>query len=373
MTFTDASCADYSMVNLGNGNFQVTCNFLAVPVCQLSASSQNPAVGSTITLNAACSGKPSAWNFTGTAAPCATSQSTCNDTRATTGAVTYTVQPSNDAGPGPSVSVTVNWQTGAPLLAPSGCSLAASPASLPTGGGATTLGVSCSGGGAPTSFAWTGGSLTPSTSTGSQSTNVTTTTAFSVTPSNGAGAGNVASATVTVAGTTAPSADLCSQYTNVVFLDVPFGGQAVSGGPGGSFSAKGILVARFTVPANFTSASGSKATITLGEYGDSATYRQASLSPKACDFRGVATTYPGKYTSSLGGGGATYPLAWSASNAPSLEFTVTGTALGTAQLVPGQTYYWNIRNYSPYLNGGAGGVSCAGATCNVVVQIPRPL
>jgi len=340
-----------------------------VPVCQLSASSLTPAVGSTITLNAACSGRPYGWRFAGTAAPCATTQSTCNDSQTTAGAVTYTVQPGNDAGQGPLASVTVNWQAGAPLLAPSSCSLAASPASLPTGGGATTLTVSCAGGGAPTSFAWTGGSLTASTATGSQATNVTTTTAFSVTPSNGAGSGNTASTTVTVAGTTTTATDFCSQYTNVVFLDVPFGGQATSG----SFTARGILVARFTVPANFTSTSSNTGTIVLGEYGDPATYRQASLSPKACDFRGVATTYPGRYTSSISGGGASYPLVWSASNGPSVQYTVTGTVAGTPQLVPGQTYYWNIRNYSPYLNNGAGGVSCSGATCNVVVQIPRPL
>jgi len=373
LSFTDANCADFAITDVGGGNFQVTCNFVVVPVCQLSASTTSPSIGSTITLSAACSGKPFGWLFSGNSGNCSTSSSACTDTQSTAGPVTYTVVAGNAAGRGPASTITVNWQAGAPLTAPSGCTLSASPASLPTGGGATTLSVSCAGGGAPTSFAWTGGSLTASTATGSQSTNVTTTTAFSVTPSNSAGVGNTASATVTVAGTTTTALDFCGQYTNVVILDVPFGGQATSGGSGGSFAAKGILVARFTVPANFTSTSGSKATITLGEYGDPATYRQASLSPKACDFRGVANTYPGNYTSSISGGGASWPLVWSASNGPSVQFTVNGTAIGTPQLVPGQTYYWNIRNYSPYLNGGAGGVSCSGATCNVVVQIPRPL
>ncbi|MEO5764588.1 MAG: hypothetical protein ABIR52_04700, partial [Casimicrobiaceae bacterium] len=64
---------------------------------------------------------------------------------------------------------------------------------------------------------------------------------------------------------------------------------------------------------------------------------------------------------------------WSASNQPSVQYTVTGTALSTPQLVPGTTYYFNMRNYSPFLGGGAGGNSCAGSTCNAIVTVTTPL
>lgn len=366
LTFSDPSCADFSLTDQGNGNFQVTCNFIAVPICQLTSSTLNPSVGSTITLNAACTSKAFGWLYTGTATQCSTVQPTCTDTQTTAGPVTYTVIGGNAAGRGPVATLTVNWQASA-TTAPSGCSLQASPSSLPAGGGSTTLSVSCSGGGAPTAFAWTGGSVTPTTSVASQSTNLTSTTGFSVTPSNSAGNGNTASTTVSVAGTSS-SLDFCSQYSGVTIIDVPWGAQAITGGAGGGFQAKGIVVARFTVPAGFGSSSGSKGTVTAAEYGDPGTYRQASLSTKACDFRGVSTGVGVNYMYSVGGGGVSYPLMWSASNQPSVQFTVTGGALATPQLAPGTTYYFNIRNYSPYL----GGVSCAGSTCNAVITVSTP-
>ncbi|MEP6678279.1 MAG: hypothetical protein ABJB78_03200, partial [Betaproteobacteria bacterium] len=181
-----------------------------------------------------------------------------------------------------------------------------------------------------------------------------------------------ASATVSVAGTSS-SLDFCSQYTNVVILDVPWGAQAITGGSGGSFLSNGVVVARFTVPAGFAAGFGSKGTITAAEFGDPGTYRQASLSTKACDFRGVSTGTGVAYQYSISGGGVTYPLFWSASNQPSVQYTVTGTALSTPQLVPGTTYYFNMRNYSPFLGGGAGGNSCAGSTCNAIVTVTTPL
>ena len=79
------------------------------------------------------------------------------------------------------------------------------------------------------------------------------------------------------------------------------------------------------------------------------------------------------YTYSITGGGVSFPLLWSASNQPSVQFTVTGTALATPQLVAGTTYYFNVRNYSPFNNGGLGGVSCSGGTCNAVITVSTPL
>jgi hypothetical protein len=372
LTFTDSSCADFTIANNGNGNFTVTCNFIAVPMCQLSVSNSSPVVGSTITLSAGCSATPFNWFFAGTSSACSTFSSTCSETRSTPGSVTYSVLGQNGAGRGPLASVTVNWQPAAPVASPSGCTLAANPGSLSAGGGAVTLTASCVGGGAPMNFAWSGGSVAASTTVGAQATNITATTSFSVTPSNGGGAGNTATAVVSVAGTSTPppSLDFCTQYPNVVVLDVPWGGQAVSGGAGAGFQANGVLVARFTVPAGFTSNSGKKGKVTHAEYGDPPTYRQASLSTKACDFRGAATTASTPYQFSLAGGGVNFPMYWTFSNTGYIEFTVTGTAFNTTQLQAGQTYYYNVRNYSPDLQTNSCG---SGATCNAIVSISTPL
>ena len=45
-----------------------------------------------------------------------------------------------------------------------------------------------------------------------------------------------------------------------------------------------------------------------------------------------------------------------------------------AELVPGQTYYYNIRNWSPYANGGSGGISCTGPSghCDIIVSHNTP-
>ena len=370
-TFSDPNCSDFAMSQPSPGNFQLTCNLVSTPVCQLQSSSLNPAVNTQITLTASCLGGPSSWQFSGTAAACATNSATCNDTRASVGPVTYTVTGSNGAGTGPAASVTVNWGVAAPLTAPSGCSLSANPPTLGAGGGATTLTVSCSGGGAPTSYAWTGGGVQPSTGTPSQAVNITKTTSFSVTASNGAGNGNVASMSVSVAGTSG-APDFCGQYGNVTILDLAWGKgqQVVSGGSGGSFAANGILVVRFTVPAGFASASGAKGTLSYAEYAGPATYRQVSLSPLACDFRGVANVSSDRYKTDPTG--TNYPFSWTTSNGGTAYFTVTGTSLGTPQLVAGQTYYFNLRNYSPYLNGGAGAISCTVGTCNAIVQLNTP-
>jgi hypothetical protein len=369
MTFTDPSCADFTATPLSNGGVQVTCNFIAVPVCQLNASNLNPTVGTTITLTAACSGSPFGWLFTGTAASCSTFASTCTDTQSAAGAKTYTVFGGNGAGHGPVASVTVNWQPSVPLSAPSGCILGASPSSLPAGGGTVTLTATCTGGGVPTSYSWTGGTIAANTTTNVVSTNIAATTVFGVTPSNGAGNGNTASTTVSVAGTST-TVDFCSTYTNVIVVDLPWGGQLIRNDSVGAFVPNGVLVGRFTVPATATSAPGAKGYATFFEYVDTSYYRQASLSTKACDFRGAALTSTGSY--SIDATGTNYPLFWGFGLQPSIWYTINGTASGAAALIPGQTYYYNIRNYSPYANGGNGGTSCSNSTCNGAFTLSTP-
>src|SRR5438105_11189752 len=114
------------------------------------------------------------------------------------GAATITINGSNCTWDASSQALTCSSNTGGGS-APSGCTLSASPATLPAGGGTVLLSSTCSAGGAPTSYVWSGPGL-PSTGSSSQSVNTTPGSTFSVTPSNGSGSGNTASVTVTLAG-----------------------------------------------------------------------------------------------------------------------------------------------------------------------------
>src|SRR5207237_10126440 len=107
------------------------------------------------------------------------------------------------AAPSRAATITINgsnctWDSSAQALlcssntgggtAPSGCTLSPSQSTV-SAGGTVLLSASCNGGGAPTSYAWSGGAL-PSTGGSSVSTTVAATTPYSVTPSNAPGRGN---------------------------------------------------------------------------------------------------------------------------------------------------------------------------------------
>jgi hypothetical protein len=369
LTFTSAACSDFTVSSSG-GNVTLTCVPVVGPVCTLAASTPNPVINTPVTLTAACTGGAGGYTYAwqGLSTGCTTA--VCTDTQSTAGAKIYTVTATSGANQGPPASALVNWvaQAASP---PTGCTLTANPTSLPTGGGAVTLTAACSGGGAPTSFAWSGGSVTQLTTTGTQSTNVTATTTFTVTPSNSAGSGNTASATVTVAGSSGGGGSFCDQYKNVIYLDVPWGGVADTRSAGSNFLPNGVLVARFTVPATWVNSPGSVGKVQAAEYGDPPTYRQASLSSSACDFRGAATGRYDQYFRDTTGQ-QPYPLQWAFGNTAVAEFTVTGNALFRPQLTPGKMYYYNVRNWNPYGNGGTGSISCGGASCNVIISINTP-
>src|SRR4051812_42293454 len=75
--------------------------------------------------------------------------------------------------------------TGDPAMtaAPSMCSIAAAPPSLPEGGGAVTLTLSCAGGDTPSAYAWQGGFAEGATTAAVMGTLAQTTT-FTATASN---------------------------------------------------------------------------------------------------------------------------------------------------------------------------------------------
>jgi hypothetical protein len=259
--------------------------------------------------------------------------------------------------------------------APQNCSLTSSANNVAPGT-IVTLTASCSGGGAPTSFSWGGQGINAS-GPAQQSIQVSSTTTFTVTPSNGSGPGNQAQVTVNVTsggggGGGNAGGDLCSQYQNVVRMDVPWGGSKDTRSNGTPFLANGVLAVRFTVPAGAAYSFGALGAVNVSEFADGGpAFRQASLSTTACDFRGVATTRHDDYLRDLTGATA-FPMEWATGNTASAQFTVTGTSANMPQLQPGGTYYYNVRNWSPFNNRGQGAVSCTKSTCNVIVQVRTP-
>ena len=98
---------------------------------------------------------------------------------------------------------------------PPTCSVVASPASLPIGGGAVTLTATC-GPGPITGHIWTGDAAAVATTTSVVNTSIQTTTNFSVKATNANGTGAAANSTVTV-GTpvAAPTCTLTASPTSI--------------------------------------------------------------------------------------------------------------------------------------------------------------
>ena len=160
LTFTNANCSDFQVSSSSGGNVSLTCVPVVGPVCTLTASTPNPVINTTLTLTAACTGGAGGYTYAWTGLSGACSTAVCQDTQSAAGAKTYSVTATSGANQGPPASTTVTWVAQA-TSAPSGCGLSATPTSLPAGGGSVTLTAACSGGGAPTSYSWTGGTVTP--------------------------------------------------------------------------------------------------------------------------------------------------------------------------------------------------------------------
>lgn len=363
LSFTDASCADFTIASTGSGNFQVTCNFIAVPICQLTATNTNPGVGSTITLNAGCSGNPTGWTFTGTTAACSPAQSTCADSRSSPGSIIYTVLGSNSVGPGPSASVTVNWQAASAVQAPNCNTPTVSPASIPSSGGPVALNVACT---ASTGISYTWNRTAPTArqlASGSSSSGTSDTVdpntglsgviySYDVQACTGASTCTTKSISFTVPGAsgTPNPTGFCGQYSDVQFVTLPWGGFVNTAG----FRPNGVLVGVLTVPGGTVTPSGLQGQLRATEFGgDPPVDRVASLSLQPCDF-------------GQGGTGVTLKLAYG--QRPQILYTVTGTAFATPQLVPGTTYYFNIRNFSQDLQIN----SCTTPTCNMQLDVSVP-
>ncbi len=325
-------------VNWGGVNVPLT------PACTLTASNTTPTVGQTVVITSSCTNSPSIFEWTG----CNSTGPTCSDTLTTAAPKVYALTATNGVGSG-SASITVTWQA-APTAAPV-CTVASSS---PTAfiGQPVTLTATCSN--APQFYAWTNCASTSATcvaTAGAAGPQV-----YSVQAANTIGASVWVNTTVTWQQSTG-GADFCGAYPNVSRVSKGW----EDNGPiytqsNGGFANDGVFVVAFTVPSSPASYGSSNHT-DIAEYNGVPTYRQMTLSKSACDFRGIDSSGAnGPYTQAYGNSAS---ITWNVGAAP-------------VALTPGQTYYFNFRNYSPDLNNGLGGVSCATSSCNAVVQMNFP-
>jgi hypothetical protein len=134
-------------------------------------------------------------------------------------------------------------------------------------------------------------------------------------------------------------ADFCSSYADVVRDGVSWGQGRL--GPV-TFRGSAVYAASITMPSG-----GGSFTADVAEWADPPTARQVTLSRSACDFRASDPTgQNGPFMVRFGTQGA----------------GVSGSTGGA--LSAGQTYYINIRNWTPDFPNG----SCFGAHCNFVMD-----
>jgi hypothetical protein len=324
------------------------------PYCTISPNSGSPAVNTTLTLTASCTNSPTSYQWQNCASV-AGSPHQCTTTESLPVTRIYRVQGVNTSGVGVPSDLNVTWQS--PPTAPPVCTLAAS-SPTPYLGGSLTLTASCTQ--SPTSYTWTG--CNSSGSTCQASASAVGPASYSVRATNSFGPG--ASAPVNVTWTNPPpsGADFCGQYANVVRVDLPWGGLLDTYQNGG-FPGGAVLVGRIRVPQNATGTS-VPGLVSVVEYVDPQARRVLSFSPSACDFRGFTPGVGGTVDPS----GSRNPMAWSFGINPNVLFGMVGMPGGGVRLIPGQTYYVNIRN----VDFDTGGNSCQGSTCNVRMTVNRP-
>jgi hypothetical protein len=123
-----------------------------------------------------------------------------------------------------------------------------------------------------------------------------------------------------------------------------------------AFAWNGAWSVRFTVPP--TATPGAFGALQVAEFGGPPTFRDVTLSATAGDFRPTDPT------------GANEPLAAASGLTASLVFVAGPSAPPTVGLIPGATYYFNVRNYQR----SAGVVTCPSTPgrCDALANISLP-
>jgi hypothetical protein len=323
------------------------------PTCTLIPSSAFPAINTTLTLTVSCTNAPTLYEWVN----CTSSTTICTTTESTVGVRTYTAFGRNVSGVSAPATVSVTWQV--PPTGPPVCTLSANPAN-PYIGGTTLLTASCTQ--SPTSYNWTNCTNTTGNSCLASNSQLGMVT-YSVTANNVFGPSAPASITLNWGQPPPTGADFCGNFPKVKRVDLVWGGQFTTNHPDGGFEADMVLVGRIRVPANATGSS-TPGLVSAVEYIDGPAGRTMSLSPSACDFRGFQ---PGVFPTP-DPSGASRPMAWGFGINPSFQFALSTMSGSQAKVIPGQTYYINIRNRD--LSGGP--VTCSRPECNLRITVNAP-
>ena len=344
-------------ITWGAGSTQPPPPSGTIPSCVLIPSSTSPAINTTLTLTASCTNQPVSYEWLN----CPSLSNLCTTIESTTGVRSYTVFARNAFGVSAAAMVSVAWQV--PPTGPPVCSLSANPAN-PYAGGTTLLTANCTQ--SPTSYNW----VNCSGATGNSclaANSQTGTVMYSVTATNVFGPSPPAAITLNWSPPPPTGADFCGNYPKVKYVDLVWGGQLTTNdlNPGGNlgFKADQVLVGRIQVPSNATASSAS-GIVSAVEYIDGPAARVMSLSPSSCDFRGFQ---PGVYPT-VDPTGASAPIAWGFAINPSIQFGLSTTPGSHPKLIPGQTYYINIRN----LEFSNGLPTCPGPECNLRITVNPP-
>lgn len=187
----------------------------AAPVCQISANTTRPPLGTSLVLSSNCSQSPASYQWMGCSPllidicnllpECSSSSPTCSPIATQAGAVHYALRAINSAGMSAKVGVSVEWGGGTAPPPPVDnrpvCSIYASSVT-PAVNSTLTLTAACLN--APTTYAWGGCSGSAPNCGCSATSNTCTTTetaavtrSYSVTGSNNSGVGSPASISVT--------------------------------------------------------------------------------------------------------------------------------------------------------------------------------
>lgn len=301
-------------------------NPTAPPVCSLQASDAAPTVGSLVELTATCSNSPT--QMTWSAPECAGKWTYCALTATTTGPVTYSVVGANAIGGGAPAATTVNWMPEAPVTAVPVCTLTPST-TTPYVGATLSLSVACTN--KPRSYTWTGCSSTGTTCTDGVS--AAGSKRYSVVATNAMG--NSAPVTATVDWQALPppgGGGMCSQFTNVLEYDLAWGSlyRYKTIEQPGRFTPTTAVVISITIPPTAATYR-TQGYTSFAEWNGPPALRTMTLSREKCDFRAADPT------------GRSGPIAATGGLTPVINWNV-GNGSGPSGLIPGQTYYFNLRN-----------------------------
>lgn len=334
--------------------------------CTLTATTSELVLGAPLRLDAACDAPVARYEWRACSpinpdacdalAECSSATTTCAPVGRASGRILYALRTISVSGAAATSSVVVTWL--APPTSPPACTLAAEPPT-PYAGASTLLVATCTQ--SPTSYQWNGcsGSTGPTCRVSRATTGTAT---YSVTATNGVGTSAPASITLNWQTPPPVGADLCYLYDKVKRIDLAWGWFINTNDPGGGFEGDAVLAAKLVVPAN-AAGTNQAGLIRIVELVDGPAERIVTLSPSPCDFRGFV---PGRMLPT-DPTGQSAPLGWGYGINPSVTFALAGMPMGPA-LVPGQTYYVNVRNVA-YDHGGA---SCATPECNVRVTVSPP-